>query len=186
MNVQQLDLVAKQIRTCELCKLHECRLNPVVGGPNPRGRIMVIGEAPGRNEDETGDPFVGMAGKFLDKLFESAGLRRQDVFITNVVKCRPPENRAPEPDEVAACAPYLAAQIEAINPTLIILLGGTAARAVLGLKAIVNDHGKLTQRNGRTYFVAYHPAARFHRKKIAEDFDNLKILLPSIPGLTVG
>lgn len=186
MTSNQLDLIAEQVRGCQLCKLHACRLNAVAGGPNPRARIMVIGEGPGRNEDETGQPFVGMAGRFLDTLFARAGLSREDVFITNVVKCRPPENRAPEPDEVAACAPYLTAQIAAVDPLLIILLGGTAAKAVLGLKQIAADHGKLMERDGRNYFVAYHPAARFHRKKIAEDFDNLKLVLPSIAGLNVG
>jgi DNA polymerase len=144
---------------------------------------MLVGEAPGRQEDESGQPFVGMAGKFLDKLLASAGLDRKDVFIANTVKCRPPENRKPERDEIEACSGFLKSQIDIIDPRLIICLGGTAASAVLGLKSITNDHGKLIERDGRYYFVAYHPAARFHRKQIVDDFQKLKVELERLPEL---
>jgi len=144
---------------------------------------MIIGEAPGRQEDESGLPFVGMAGKYLDKLLAIAGLTRADVFITNVVKCRPPDNRKPEREEMAACADFLKQQIAIIQPKLIICLGGTSANAVLGIKQLVNEHGKLIQRDGRFYFVAYHPAARFYRKMIAEDFEKLRLELEKLPEL---
>lgn len=175
-----LPSIADAVRACEGCILHTCRTKPVPGEGNPLAKVMIIGEAPGRQEDESGQPFVGMAGKFLDKLLGIAGLNRADVFITNVVKCRPPENRKPERTEVEACADFLNAQIAIINPRLIICLGGTAASAVLGLKRITNDHGKLIERDGRYYFVAYHPAARFHRHLIEEDFRQLKRALRRI------
>lgn len=178
-----LSKVAKAVNGCSACVLHTCRTNTVAGEGNPFARIMIIGEAPGRQEDESGQPFVGMAGKFLDKLLAIAGLERSDVFITNVVKCRPPNNRKPERLEVEACADFLQRQIAIIDPRLIVCLGGTAASAVLGLKQITNDHGKLIERDGRYYFVAYHPAARFHRQKIKDDFENLKVELDRLPEL---
>lgn len=182
-DVRGLEDIADAVRACEGCVLATCRTKPVPGEGNPRARIMIIGEAPGRQEDESGLPFVGMAGKFLDTLLATAGLRRAEVFITNVVKCRPPNNRKPERDEVAACADYLAAQITAVDPKLIILLGGTAAAAVLGMKSIAQEHGQLLERDGRYYFVAYHPAARFHRQKIVDDFERLRDELRRVPGL---
>jgi uracil-DNA glycosylase len=179
-DTRQLDKIAEAVRACQSCVLASCRTKAVPGEGNPFARIMIIGEAPGRQEDESGSPFVGMAGKFLDKLLATAGLTRSEVFITNVVKCRPPENRKPERDEVAACADFLTAQIAAINPRLIICLGGTAASAVLGMKTISQDHGKLIERDGRYYFVAYHPAARFHRQKIVDDFEKLAVELKRV------
>jgi uracil-DNA glycosylase len=181
--VSRLQALEKRMRDCVSCPLHEGRTHVVPGGGNIDAKIMLIGEAPGRNEDETGQPFVGMAGKNLDKLLERAGVHRADVFICNVVKCRPPNNRKPEPVEMDACAHFLQEQIALINPALIICLGGTAARAVLGLKQINEAHGKLIPRDGRYYFVAYHPAARFHRAQIAADFDALRTELHKIPEL---
>lgn len=178
--VTELTKVAEKVAGCEGCVLSTCRTNTVAGQGNPLARIMIIGEAPGRQEDESGHPFVGMAGKFLDKLLAVAQLNRADVFITNVVKCRPPNNRKPEREEIEACSPFLKRQIEVIKPRLIICLGGTAAQAVLGMKSIASEHGKLIDRDGRLYFVAYHPAARFHRKKIVDDFEKLKIELEKL------
>jgi DNA polymerase len=182
-NLKKLRKLERQIKVCRACPLHKTRTHTVPGAGNPDAHIMVIGEAPGKNEDLTGQPFVGMAGKYLDKLLETAGLRRQDVFIANINKCRPPNNRAPEPDEIEACAHFLASQIAVLDPDLIICLGSVAARAVLGLKKISDTHGKLLERDGRFYFVAYHPAARFHRAKIAEDFRKLRKELAKKPEL---
>jgi uracil-DNA glycosylase len=181
--LKKLQALERQIDACRGCPLHKTRTNTVPGGGNPDARILIIGEAPGANEDLTGQPFVGMAGKFLDKLLESAGIRRQDVFVTNINKCRPPDNRAPEPLEIDACASFLTKQMAILDPALIICLGSTAARAVLGLKQIGDTHGKLLERDGRMYFVAYHPAARFHRGKIAEDFKKLRRELRKMPEL---
>jgi len=182
-NLKKLRDLENQIKVCRACPLHKARTNTVPGGGNPDARILIIGEAPGANEDLSGQPFVGMAGKYLDKLLEMAGLPRQNVFITNINKCRPPNNRAPEPMEIQACAHFLEKQIEILDPRLIICLGGTAARAVLGLQKIGDERGKLIERDGRYYFVAYHPAARFHRGKIAEDFHKLRKLLAKKPEL---
>jgi uracil-DNA glycosylase family 4 len=181
--LSKLQALEKRIHACRSCPLGALRTNAVPGDGNIAARVMVIGEAPGRNEDESGKPFVGMSGKFLDKLLISAGLHRDQVFIANVVKCRPPDNRAPEPAEIEACSDFLSEQIAALDPVLIICLGSTAARAVLGLKQIGSDRGKILERDGRKYFVAYHPAARFQRLKLIEDFDKLRQLLPQIPEL---
>jgi uracil-DNA glycosylase len=180
----KLQAIAKRVEACMSCVLHEGRTMTVPGGGNVDARIMLIGEAPGKNEDEQGKPFVGMAGKNLDQLLQRAGIERQQVFISNVVKCRPPENRKPLPGEMAACSAFLKEQIAIIDPLLIVLLGSTAAQAVLGLKQIKGEHGKLIKRDERYYFVTHHPAARFHRAKIAADFDQLRQQLPKIPQLT--
>ncbi|HDI86336.1 MAG TPA: uracil-DNA glycosylase [Candidatus Korarchaeota archaeon] len=118
-----LDEIARLISSCTLCALHAYRKNPVPGEGNPDADLMLIGEAPGRTEDETGRPFVGQAGKILDEALAKAGLSREVVYITNVVKCRPPNNRDPRPEEVRACSPYLEAQVRIISPKVILTLG---------------------------------------------------------------
>ncbi len=145
-------------------------------------RVMLIGEAPGREEDESGRPFVGAAGRFLDSVLESAGFERDDLFITNIVKCRPPNNRAPRVGEIETCVSnYLLEQIELIDPALIVLLGGVAARKMLGVKSINEARGRVIERDGRKYLVGYHPAVRFYREdlgeKVKEDFALLKQVL---------
>lgn len=180
---EKLKRLASQISSCTACFLAKGRTLTVAGEGNPDSGVMIVGEAPGRNEDESGRPFVGMAGKFLDKLMLSAGLSRDDVFITNIVKCRPPDNRAPEKAEIEACAGFLKKQIDIVDPRLIICLGGTAAAALLGVTRISAERGKFIEREGRLYYIAYHPAARFHRRLIAEDFEMLKGLLPTVQGL---
>src|SRR6059036_3156640 len=116
---QSLEGLAKRIRACTLCRLHEGRTHAVPGEGRRGSGLFLLGEAPGRHEDEQGRPFVGAAGKVLDTTLENAGLSRRDVFITNVVKCRPPQNRKPRPDEIAACRPYLVAQIRAVRPAVL-------------------------------------------------------------------
>ena len=140
---------------------------------------MIIGEGPGGEEDKSGQPFVGAAGRFLDSVLEGTGMDRADFFITNIVKCRPPHNRTPKKKEVDACTSnYLFEQIELVNPRLIMLLGGVAAKKLLGVQSVNAARGRLIEQNGRKYLVGYHPAVRFYREdlaeKVKEDFALLK------------
>ena len=148
-------------------------------------KVMLIGEAPGREEDESGRPFVGAAGRFLDHVLEGTGIDRADLFITNIVKCRPPKNRAPRVGEVETCVSnYLLEQIELISPTLIVLLGGVAAKKMLGVKSVNEARGRVIERDGRQYLVGYHPAVSFYREdlgeKVKEDFALLKRVLKKL------
>jgi DNA polymerase len=148
------------IATCERCRLCQGRTQTVPGEGNPRARLLLIGEGPGREEDRLGRPFVGAAGQLLEKMLAAIGLTRDDVYIANVVKCRPPENRTPEADEIAACLPHLRAQTALIRPRVIVLLGATALRAVVGDSArITRDRGKWMERKGVWMMPTFHPAA---------------------------
>ena len=176
---ERLDELAAQIRVCVKCPLHESRTNAVPGDGKYSARFMIIGEAPGKEEDLTGHPFVGASGKFLNKVLEGTGLDRDDFFITNTVKCRPPKNRTPKKTEIEICTSnYLFEQIELINPKLIMLLGGVAAKTVLGVKSVGEARGQVIERDNRKYIVGYHPAVRFYREdlaeKVLEDFSLLK------------
>ncbi|MDQ3804761.1 MAG: uracil-DNA glycosylase [Acidobacteriota bacterium] len=176
---RRLDELAAQIRVCTRCPLHESRTQAVPGDGKYAARVMIIGEAPGREEDEAGVPFVGAAGRYLDKVLDGTGLDRGDFFITNTVKCRPPKNRTPKSIETGTCtANYLFEQIELIDPRLVMLLGGVAAKAVLGLKSVNEARGRVVEREGRRYIVGYHPAVRFYREdlgeKVKEDFALLR------------
>ena len=173
--------IAAEVRVCPKCELARTRTNAVPGDGNPNARIMFIGEGPGWHEDQQGLPFVGAAGKFLNELLALADLERKDVFITNVVKCRPPGNRDPLPDEIAACAPYLEGQIAAIDPDVIVTLGRISMSRWFPGERITKIHGHPKQADGRL-IVPYHPAAALHqpayRSAIEEDFAKLpKILL---------
>jgi DNA polymerase len=173
-----MDALAAQIRDCTKCPLHASRTVAVPGEGKPSAKVMIIGEAPGRDEDASGQPFVGAAGRFLNQVLTGNGLRREDLFITNIVKCRPPGNRAPKKDEVEACtAHYLFTQIALINPRLIMLLGAVAAKTLLGVTRIAEARGRRLEHEGRHYLVGYHPAGKFYRadlgEKIAEDFARL-------------
>jgi uracil-DNA glycosylase len=176
---RRIEELAAQIRVCTLCPLWESRTLAVPGDGKFTSKVMIIAEAPGKDEDETGKPFVGAAGRFLDHVLEGTKLDRRDFFITNTVKCRPPKNRTPKRNEVTTCTSnYLFEQIELINPKLIMLLGGVAAKAVLGLKSIGEARGRVIERDGRRFLVGYHPAVRFYREdlgeKVKEDFALLK------------
>jgi DNA polymerase len=175
----RLEELAAQIRVCVKCPLCESRTLAVPGDGKPTAKVMIIGEAPGKEEDESGHPFVGSAGRFLNHVLEGTGLDRSDFFITNTVKCRPPGNRTPKKLEVETCTSnYLFEQIELINPKLIVLLGGVAAKKMLGVKSINEARGKVIEHEGRRYLVGYHPAVRFYREdlgqKVKEDFARLK------------
>lgn len=148
------------IDACRKCQLGSSRLHSVPGEGNPTARLVVVGEAPGATEDETGRPFVGRAGKLLEDILAAIGLKREDVFICNVLKCRPPGNRTPEPLEVAACSPYLHRQLELIGPRVILAMGLPAAHALLGGHASLGEMRlKLHRYRGIPLIVTYHPAA---------------------------
>lgn len=145
---------------CTRCVLSETRKNVVFGIGNPDADILFVGEGPGANEDETGEPFVGRAGKLLDDYFTAVGLRRADVYIANIVKCRPPQNRDPRPEEQAACIDYLRAQFKLIDPRLIVCLGRVAAQKMIdtGFR-VTRDHGAVFQKGKILMMGTYHPAA---------------------------
>ena len=176
---RRLDELAAQIRVCTRCPLWESRTHAVPGDGKYTSKVMIIGEAPGKEEDESGLPFVGSAGRFLNHVLEGTGLDRTDFFITNTVKCRPPKNRTPKKLEVDTCTSnYLFEQIELVNPRLVMLLGAVAAKTVLGVKSINEARGRVINQGGRKFIVGYHPAVRFYREdlgeKVREDFALLK------------
>ena len=175
----RLEELAAQIRACTKCPLWESRTHAVPGDGKMTSKVMIIGEAPGKEEDESGHPFIGSAGRYLDHVLEGTGLDRSDFFITNTVKCRPPKNRTPKKLEVDTCTSnYLFEQIELINPKLIVLLGAVAAKKLLNVKSINEARGRVIEHEGRKYLVGYHPAVRFYREdlgqKVKEDFARLK------------
>jgi uracil-DNA glycosylase len=144
---------------CTRCKLHRTRKNIVFGDGNPKAELVFVGEGPGADEDEQGLPFVGRAGKLLTQMIEAMGLQRKDVYICNVVKCRPPENRQPEEDEVRECSPYLLRQIDIISPKVIVCLGATAAKTILETnRGISQFRGQWLEFRGRKLMATYHPA----------------------------
>lgn len=150
-----------ELPTCQRCRLATTRQRVVVGsGPTPPA-LMVVGEAPGRSEDEGGEPFIGPSGRLLFSLIhEELGLTRQECFVTNVVKCRPPANRPPRPDELAACRPWIELQLAAVAPPVILALGNTAARVLFGYEqGIGQTHGRVTHVDGVPGVATYHPAA---------------------------
>jgi DNA polymerase len=161
--------LSDEIKTCPKCRLAETRTHAVPGEGSPRASVMFVGEGPGENEDKSGRPFVGQAGKFLNTLLERAGIAREEVFITNIVKCRPPENRVPLTDEVEACSDYLMAQIAVVEPKFVIPLGGAALKTLLGpdLK-ITQVRCRVFRKSGILYIPLYHPAAALHRPPLVE------------------
>lgn len=151
------------VRTCTKCDLCRTRLNTVFGEGNPRADIMFIGEGPGRFEDETGRPFVGPAGQMLDELLGEIGIKREDIYIANVVKCRPPRNRDPKPEEIQACMPYLRAQTAFIKPKIIVGLGRYGSSLVLGRDIRMGrEHGKVNRVKNFIIIPTYHPSALLH------------------------
>jgi uracil-DNA glycosylase len=158
--LQTLDEVAERIRTTHCCALCPNRIKAVPGDGNPAARLVLVGEGPGANEDAQGIPFVGQAGNLLNGILEAIGVPRESVYITNIVKCRPPQNRKPLPDEIAACIPYLHRQLEIIQPKVILALGSTAAEAMLGVRKSLGElRNKVHTYNGIPLVVTYHPAA---------------------------
>ena len=155
-----LEEIREEIGDCTRCKLHQGRTNIVFGEGNPKARLVFVGEGPGEEEDKQGRPFVGRAGQLLTKIIIAMGLRRSDVYICNVVKCRPPGNRSPEPDEAGTCEQYLFKQLRAIDPDIIVCLGSVAAQSVLRIKEkLGNLRGKFHSYGRAKVMVTYHPAA---------------------------
>jgi uracil-DNA glycosylase len=178
-----LNELASFLHDCQRCKLAKSgRTQVVFGVGNPNAEIMFVGEGPGFYEDRQGEPFVGAAGKLLNELLTSAGLSRSQVYIANVIKCRPPNNRDPEPDEVETCKPFLMQQIELINPKVICTLGNWATQTILGRKVgITKVRGRVIKHENVTIFPLLHPAAALHqgslRQPLIEDFQKLKAYL---------
>ena len=159
----------ESIENCNKCKLCKTRLNIVFGTGNKNADIMLIGEGPGADEDRQGIPFVGRAGKLMDKAFEGLGIEREKVYIANIVKCRPPANRVPEDDEATACLDYLRNQVILVRPKIIVLLGSTALKNILGKEySITASRGNWIEKKGILYMPTWHPAAllRDENKKI--------------------
>jgi uracil-DNA glycosylase len=180
MTLQELNASLHNCQRCKLAKLGRTKV--VFGTGNPNASIMFVGEAPGFNEDQQGEPFVGAAGKLLDKLLESAGLSRAQVYIANVIKCRPPNNRDPEPDEVETCKPFLLQQIEMIQPKLVCTLGNWATQTILEKKVgITKVKGQAIRLERFVVFPLLHPAAALHQgnllETLREDFKKLKAYL---------
>ncbi len=182
----ELKKIRQEVANCFKCPLSKTRKNTVFGEGNPDANVMFIGEAPGANEDKQGIPFCGAAGKFLDEMLASINLKREDVYIANTLKCRPPDNRDPEDGEKEKCRPYLEKQFSIIEPKLVVLLGRHATSTFLpssgGIAAL---HGRALKRpNGQVYLPLYHPAAALHngglRATLLEDFQKIPAILKKI------
>ncbi|MBX6754443.1 uracil-DNA glycosylase [Thermorudis peleae] len=172
--------VAARVKVCTRCELARTRTHAVPGEGNPHAEVMFIGEAPGWNEDKQGRPFVGAAGQFLNELLERIGLRRSDVFITNIVKCRPPGNRDPLPDEIVACAPYLEEQIAAIRPKVIVTLGRYSMARWFPTEKISKIHGQPRRFGDYVVVPMYHPAAALHQPALKAAVEQDMMKLPQI------
>lgn len=180
-----LDSFYHEIKDCVRCPLGHTRTKFVFGVGNPKADIMFVGEAPGRDEDLQGEPFVGRAGKLLDKILEATGFRREEVYIANVLKCRPPENRDPQPEEMETCSPYLLEQIRLINPKFIVCLGRIAAMQLLETKlALGKLRGAFHDFNGIKVMVTYHPAALLRFPEYKKDvWEDMKVLRKAYDGV---
>jgi uracil-DNA glycosylase family 4 len=177
-----LPSLSAAVHDCRRCPLGHSRTRAVPGVGPGDARIMIVGEAPGQNEDQKGEPFVGAAGKLLDQLLKGIGLSRADVFITNILKCRPPGNRDPQPVEVEACSPYLEQQLRLIHPEVVLVLGRHAlARLLPGYESISRLHGKVIVKDRVSYIPIYHPAAALYNSflmgPLEQDFKAVKAYL---------
>ena len=180
-----MESIATQTRKCDKCRLCKEAKNAVPGEGSIDSKIVFIGEAPGATEDETGRPFVGRAGQLLDKLLDEIGLKRSDVWIGNIIKHRPPNNREPLPDEISACEPYLALQLKTINPVLVVTLGRFAMYYFYKDGKISRDHGNLIKTGeGLSVYPIYHPAAALRqesfREALEEDFRRIPQILKQV------
>jgi len=177
--VQTLAEVRQELGECKRCKLHRKRTHIVFGSGNPRAKLVFVGEGPGRDEDLQGEPFVGQAGKLLTRIIEAIQLTREEVYIANIIKCRPPENRNPEPDEIAACEPFLLRQIQAIQPKLICALGTFAAQTLLQTAEKISAlRGRFHPYQGILLMPTYHPAFLLrnpsYKRDVWEDVKKVK------------
>ena len=182
--MDDLPTIAAEVIACQRCPLAAGRIKAVPGEGPAHAELMLIGEGPGMNEDKQGRPFVGASGQFLTELLAQAGYKREEVFIANVVKCRPPGNRDPQPIEIDACADYLNRQIAVINPKVIVTLGRVSMAKYFPGAKISAIHGQAKRINDRTIVAMFHPAAALHqpalRQSIEEDFRKLKQIIASV------
>lgn len=178
--MSELEELCEEIRRCQKCRLAKGRTLTVPGAGSPKADIMFIGEAPGFHEDQQGLPFVGAAGQFLDKLLASINLSRQDVYIANVIKCRPPNNRDPQPDELAACRPYLDKQIALIKPKMIVTLGRFSMQLAFSGVSISRVHGVPKKVGDIIYYPMFHPAAALHQPRFRAYIEQDMLRIPEI------
>jgi DNA polymerase len=180
-----LDAIASEVRVCERCRLSRTRAHAVPGEGDPDTEVVFVGEGPGQNEDRLGRPFVGAAGTLLEELLGLVGWQRQEVFITNVVKCRPPGNRDPEPDEIAACRPFLRRQLEVLDPAVVVTLGRFSLQAFMPGDSIGRVHGTeravdpATGARAATGFAMYHPAAALRQASLHETMQRDMAAIPA-------
>ena len=169
--MSSLEAIRQQVAECKMCRLCQTRTNPVPGKGSAVSDVMFVGEAPGRNEDLHGEPFVGAAGRKLSDALEGTCMSRDDVYITNVVKCRPPNNRVPSGEEREMCSGYLKQEIDAIRPKIVCILGNTAFGSVLGGSEITKHRGKVIRKDGQLYFLTVHPAAAIYNHEMVKALD---------------
>ena len=167
---KKIEQIKQEVIKCIKCELSETRTNSVPGKGNFKSDVIFVGEAPGKNEDERGEPFIGIAGKKLSDALENAGISRDDIYITNIVKCRPPSNRVPKTNERETCQEYLKQEISIIKPKLICILGNTVFNSILGGSEIMKYRGKIAQKNEQLYFISIHPAATIYNQKLVDVF----------------
>jgi uracil-DNA glycosylase len=163
---KKLKKIKEQVTECTNCELSQTRTNSVPGKGNFRSDVIFVGEAPGKNEDVKGEPFIGIAGKKLSSALENAGISREQVYITNIVKCRPPKNRVPTIIERDTCKNYLEKEIQIIKPKIICILGNTAFKSLLDGKEIIKFRGKIVKKDNQLYFLTIHPAATIYNQKL--------------------
>ena len=181
---QELEIIKQNVINCTKCDLCKTRTNSVPGKGNFQSDVIFVGEAPGRNEDKNGEPFVGIAGKKLSIALDEAGVSRESIYITNVVKCRPPKNRVPNTAERNTCQEYLKQEILIIKPKIICILGNTAFSSILGGSEITKFRGKIVRKDNQLYFLTIHPAATIYnqelidvlKKDIVKLFENIREL----------
>lgn len=172
--------ISQEIARCELCAIARSRTRAVPGEGPENAEIMFVGEAPGWHEDQQGRPFVGPAGKYLEQLLALIGLKREQVYITNVIKTRPPGNRDPLPSEIANCRPWLERQIEIIRPRMIVTLGRYSMAMFFPGKTISKIHGTAQKRDGVIYFAMYHPAAALHQQSLRQAIETDMRQIPAL------
>ena len=163
---KKLKKIKEEVTECTNCELSQTRTNSVPGKGNFKSDVIFVGEAPGKNEDIKGEPFIGIAGKKLSSALENAGISREQVYITNIVKCRPPKNRVPTIIERDTCKNYLEKEIQIIKPEIICILGNTAFKSLLDGKEIIKFRGKIVKKNDQLYFLTIHPAATIYNQKL--------------------
>ena len=169
---KKLQEIKQQVIECTKCELSKTRNNSVAGKGNFKSDVIFVGEAPGKNEDLKGEPFIGIAGKKLSTALESVGITRDEVYITNIVKCRPPNNRVPTTNERDTCKDYLKKEIEIIKPKIICILGNTAFGSLLDGKEITKYRGKIVRKDNQLYFLTVHPAATIYNQKLIDVLKN--------------